>query len=258
MTFGDFEKKDRKRKREKEIEIVLDKIAPLFQPEGDRRILEFGSGDGYQIPYLRKLGNVIASDIYQSENIQKHCPDIDFVICNIKNAPFVSGSFDLVFANHVLEHIDNISDAFAELKRVGSNDCIYAFAVPTSLWLLLSVPAQFRNGLLKLYNRLLRRKISKPKGHSGAGIKGWRAFLPRGHGWRKNFFDCFNSFKMKNWHSLFYENGFKIVKVAPLLLYAPSELPIVPTTRFLVNQGIYSSAIFITRKVNEAQTYRTK
>ena len=243
-----LENRHRQRKRKIEMEIAIQRIGSSVGTIANRTILEFGSGDGYQIPYLRRLGNLVASDIYQSEKISENYPEVNFVICDIRNAPFVSGSFDLIFANHVLEHIEKITKAFSELQRIGKSDCVYIFTVPTGIWLLLSLPTQFYNGVRKLFNRIAKRRIPKPKGVTEVELKGWRRFLPRGHGWNKDFFDCFNSFRIKNWQNLFCENDFKVIEMTPLLLYAPSEFPIIPTTRFLVKKGIYSSAIFLMKK----------
>ena len=120
--------------------------------------------------------------------------------------------------------------------------------MPTNVWLLFSLPAQFYNGIRKLFNTKPKNRKARSRGDSDIEIKGWRRILPRGHGWRKDFFKCFNSFRIKNWHDLFCKNNFKVIKIAPLLLYAPSEFPIIPTTRFLAEKGIYSSAIFIMKK----------
>ena len=242
-----FEDRHRQRKRRKEIEIAVGRIASFVGPAKDVKVLEFGSGDGYQIPYLRKLGNLTASDIYKSEQISRNYSDVEFVTCDIRNTPFNTDSFNLIFSNHVLEHIRDITAAFAELKRIGNKECIYAFTVPTSTWLLLSMPAQCFNLVRRTLGKESKVKMSK-RGKMDSEAEKWPKFLPKGHGWRKNFFDCLSAFKIKNWHNLFCENGFKVIEMAPLLLYAPSEFPIVPTTRFLVKHGIYSSALFVLKK----------
>ena len=244
-----FEDRHRQRKRKKEIELAIDKIAVFVKPQENIKILEFGSGNGYQIPYLKKLGRVVASDIYKSEEISKNYLDIEFVTCDIRDTPFTSNSFDLIFSNHVLEHIRDITAAFAELKRIGNRECLYTFTVPTSTWLLLSIPAQCYNVLRRVLNKEPKNKVVKRERGDYTKVNGWPKFLPRGHGWRKNFFDCFRSFKLENWERLFCENGFKVTERAPLLLYAPSECPVVPTTTFLVDRGVYSSALFVLKKI---------
>jgi SAM-dependent methyltransferase len=251
-----FENRHRERKRWAEMEIIREKLMPFLE-RANRTIFEFGSGEGYQIPFLKKMGDLVTSDIYKSDRIKRLYPETKFVICDITNAPFASESFDFIFSNHVLEHIKNTKKAFAELKRIGKDGCIYAFTVPTAVWLLLSIPAQYHNGLRKLLNRTgvlnKAKRGNRAKGNEITAQKRkslWREFLPRGHGWRKNFFECFVSLRIRNWQKLFCENGFRILDRAPLLLYAPSEFPIIPTTKFLTSKGICSSAIFIMRKDN--------
>lgn len=247
-----FEARHRERKRKAEMEIIIEKLAPFVKDVDRPRILEFGSGDGYQIPYLKKLGSLVASDLYKNERVDKY-EDAEFVVCDIRNTPFMPNSFDIIFSNHVLEHIEDIQSAFKELRRIGKSRCIYAFAVPTNTWLLLSVPAQCHNALQRLFNKnfkegsgdIGRRRQART---DFTRLKGWRKFMPIGHGWRKDFFACFNSFKVKNWQRLFCESGFEIMESAPLLLYAPSEFPVIPTTKLLADRGLYSSAIFIMKK----------
>ncbi len=245
---GRLERMHRERKRKKEMEIAMGRLRPYLRRERRNRILEFGSGDGYQIPFLREFGDIVASDIRQDVAHAGRFRDMDFIVCDIRNAPFDSGNFDLVFANHVIEHIDGARQAFAELKRIGKGDCVYAFAVPTDIWLWVSLPAQFYNGVRKLFGRKPRGKKGGDGRTGGPAIRGWRSFFPRGHGWRKGFFDCLDSFRIKSWHSLFTQNGFEIMEVAPLLLYSASEFPVMPTTRFLAERGVCSSVMFIMRK----------
>ena len=243
-----FEDRHRERKRRKEMSLIIGELTPFIKSGKDSRILEFGSGDGYQIPYLKRLGTLVSSDIYKRGEIAKNHPDIEFVACDIANTPFPSENFDLIFSSHVLEHIKDIPNAFAELKRIGGKECVYAFTVPTSTWLLLSIPAQCCNRIRRLLNREPVIKADKRKREGKGDPKGFKNFFPVGHGWRNNFFECLNAFKIKNWQGLFVENGFDVIKRIPLLLYAPSEFPIIPTTSFLTRYGICSSAMFILRK----------
>jgi ubiquinone/menaquinone biosynthesis C-methylase UbiE len=258
------EKIHRKYKREKEISLIIERISNIKKftnlERKDVNILEFGSGDGFQIPYLRKIGTPIASDIYTSVDIRK-MKDVVFYECSITNTPFRDSQFDIIFSNHVIEHIENKQDAFKELKRIGTKDCIYAFSVPTPIWLLLSIPAQYYNKFKKILKPLYIFCKSKSDVHleeeNGVNsnftdkMKTKRFFsqiFPCGHGVYEKFVECYRSFKLKEWQRLFNDNGFYIEKIHPLLLYAPSELPIVPTTAFLNKHNIYSSVLFLLTK----------
>lgn len=74
---------------------------------GGLRVLNVGCG---QTTY--KAPNVVNLDLCPAENIQ--------VVCDLSKTPYPleSESFDLIIANHVLEHIPNWWECFKELTRV--------------------------------------------------------------------------------------------------------------------------------------------
>lgn len=256
----------RKRKRQMEIGIITETITNFLKRSSgliskNIDILEFGSGDGFQIPYLNDIGNTIASDIYTSDGI-KSLQDIKFVECSITRASFGDGQFDMIFSNHVIEHIDDITIAFREMQRIGKPSCTYAFSVPTNIWLLLSIPAQYYNKLRNVISMLSPRltnnsNVNRAKtNHSVGGgykvdskaTKFLRMALPGGHGVSSNFIECYRNFKIKNWQRLFSDNGFSVITVKPVLLYGPSEWPIIPTSRCKTN--LCSSVLFLMKKQN--------
>lgn len=251
----------RKHKRSIEVSLIVDIIADALQGNAARRngpvqVFEFGSGRGYQIPYLKTIGEVVASDLWTSDEI-KSMQDIRFVQCSITATGFDDGQFDVIFSNHVIEHLDNLPAAFLELKRIGRPDCLYAFSVPTNIWLMLTIPEQYRAKLRRLIG-------GKPQGSTPAsmprnadrapesGRKQRRPgtlrsqLLPSGHGIIADFGKCYTSFKVTNWSKLFRDNGFSLAAQKPLLLYGPSEWPIIPTTKNMC--GICSSVLFLLRK----------
>ena len=141
------EDKHRKLKRQIEARITLQLLSTVLKTDEEfnkrkPQILEFGCGNGFQIPYLRHLGNVTASDIYRSDKLPGNCI---FVNTDITNSPFNNYEFDVIFSNHVIEHIEDLESALAELMRIGKSSCIYAFSVPTNVWLVLSIPAYYDN-----------------------------------------------------------------------------------------------------------------
>jgi len=259
------EKKHRKHKRELEISLAIETITQLFKNDikGENiNILEFGSGNGFQISYLKQIGTVVASDIYISNDI-KNMKDVTFVECNITNTPFKEGQFDIVFSNHAIEHIEDTYSAFKELKRIGKRDCIYAFSVPTNIWLMLSIPARYYGRLRAISKMLLftslnsnmdkpaqdDKKKNKLKRKSKSINELLHMISPIGHGVHSGFIDCYSSFRIKRWHQLFSDNGFSIIKTQPLLLYAPSEWPIIPTTKQFNRFNICSSVLFLMKKL---------
>lgn len=254
------EKEHRRSKRQREIGLIVASIAQRLDPKShDRSILEFGTGDGFQIPYLKTLGSVVGSDVYTSEDLSK-VEGFEFVETSITESPFDARQFDLIFSNHVIEHIDPLPKAFSELQRIGKDDCLYAFSVPTNIWLLISIPGQYYNFGREVMRRLSGYEIDSKKAHQQAqkeresGPKKRRslfgkvakALFPEGHGVEKHYLRCYQSFKIRSWQQLFQDNGFEILETKPLLLYGPSQWPIIPIMK---NRGeICSSVLFLMSK----------
>lgn len=258
------EREHRKHKREMEIGIITEELSSILKSSSDYKnknidILEFGSGDGFQIPYLKRIGNVVASDIYTSNGI-KSLQHIEFVECGINHTPFNNGQFDIIFSNHVIEHIDDITNALRETQRIGKSSCIYAFSVPTNIWLLLSIPAQYYNKLKRVTSKLSSSpvnssKINKVKANrcpnkshktDSKFTEYIRFIMPKSHGVSSNFIECYRDFRIKRWQRLFSDNAFSIIKIKPLLLYGPSEWPIIPTLSCKTN--LCSSVLFLMKK----------
>ncbi|MEJ2719838.1 MAG: methyltransferase domain-containing protein [bacterium] len=110
-------------------------------------------------------------------------------------APFDDGQFDVVFSNHVIEHIDDVTGALREVRRIGAASCIYAF-----------------------------------------------------------FVDCYRNFKIAGWKRLFSDNGFSVIKIRPLLLYGPSNWPVIPVLNS--RKGICSSVLFLMKKQGQPDLAR--
>jgi ubiquinone/menaquinone biosynthesis C-methylase UbiE len=59
--------------------------------------------------FKKKYKSYISGDLYRK--------DVDKQF-NIEHIPFLDNSFDLVFASHVLEYVENDTQAISEIKRV--------------------------------------------------------------------------------------------------------------------------------------------
>jgi len=265
------EKLHRKHKRQLEISMAIDAIKNLQKnTQGkknckDVNVLEFGCGDGFQIPYLKQIGTVVASDVYRGD--LKDIQDIEFVKCDIINTPFEDGFFDVIYSNHVVEHVENLDEAFGELIRIGDDTCIYAFSVPTNIWLLLSLPAQYLSkaktflGLLwsKYFasnntNKppLIDINVNEVKNDKSRLEKLIELVAPSGHGVTESYIECYKNFRVESWYKLFSDNGFSIVETKPLLLYGPSEWPLIPISK--CKFGLSSSVLFLMVKRPTSQS----
>lgn len=235
-----------------EMDLIIGTMSDLIggdpaQGKKHIRVLEFGCGNGFQIPYLNKIGSVTASDVYTNDDI-KEMKGLDFHECSITNTPFRDSHFDVVFSNHVIEHIEDRDSAFREIKRIGAPDCIYAFSVPTNIWLLISIPALYFNRFKGFCRERLFGAPAAGNGNSGKGTGIMRRLLPGVHGEYADFFECYRSFVPGSWTRLFQNNGFSIIKMQPLLFYGPSEWPLLPTTGKFNRLKIFSSMLFLLRK----------
>ena len=247
----------RKKKREMEIKQVLHyyleyehAIKGQNTKHSPIKTLEFGSGEGSQLSYLSSYFDVIATDLYIPDFIKKERFN-NYVLSDIRETPFQDNYFDIIFSNHVLEHIKNYDKAFAELKRIGHDNTAYIFCVPTNLWLLLSIPAQYFNKAMKIYNKIVCNDSKSSEGNNNSEIankkKKFDYIKIKGHGVEQNFRECFNLFKVDSWHNLFVSNSFSVKLIKPLLLYSASDLPIIPIRK--VNSiHLCSSVMFILNK----------
>ena len=254
------EERHRRHKRQIEAKIMLRFLSDVFNVDEafkkrSPEILEFGCGDGFHVPYFQNLGNVTASDTYRSDKL---LGNVRFVQTKISDSPFKSREFDIIFSNHVIEHIENLESSFAELKRIGKSSCIYAFSVPTNVWLVLSIPAYYYNLIrfvfMKISGRISNRNIhanNKSHNYEKETTKWYKTIFyifPLGHGVIKNWIKCFNSFSIKSWKQLFSDNDFRVLYTKPLLLYGPSEWPLIPTMNPFEKFSIASSVLFIMKK----------
>jgi SAM-dependent methyltransferase len=262
-TSGEY--RHRQRKRKLEIARIVALIAAfggwnVADADADDEVLEFGCGSGAQIEELQRFGRVTATDVYRSAAFDD-LKQVKFVQCGIDATPFDDAQFDLLFSNHVIEHIENYPKAFAEMRRIGKPNCIYAFAVPTNLWLALSIPAGVYDKARKVLGFTPRYSreggwAEHPAAGAAPGSSGrtfLKRLLPDGHGVETDFGRCYEMFKISAWTKFFESYGFTISSVQPVMLYGPSQFPVIPTMR---NLGKFcSSVLFIMKYANphEAQ-----
>ena len=103
------------------VQIIEDFLAVL--PE-DPYVLEAGCGPGRESKIFRNKGiRVVGIDL--SEGLiavaRKHNPDVEYIIGDFRNMPFVDGIFDGVWSHASLVHfeqIQDVEDSLAEFYRV--------------------------------------------------------------------------------------------------------------------------------------------
>ncbi len=92
-------------------------------------VLDVGCQRGAYIFHLKNNTNVtdiVGVDISEVVISQAKAfqPDIKFVVGDISNLPFRSGSFDTVIASEILEHLSVLEPAVSELLRVAKEQVI--------------------------------------------------------------------------------------------------------------------------------------
>jgi len=101
------------------------------------RILNIGAATGRSSEWLGELGDVVSLE-YDVDccRLTRERTGLDIVEGTILDLPWESGSFDVVCAFDVIEHVENDAGGVAEMKRVCRKDGILFVTVPASplLW----------------------------------------------------------------------------------------------------------------------------
>src|SRR5581483_1639679 len=90
----------------------------------NKNVLEVGCGRGLLAKQLVKNNRLTACDIIIPENLKKSRDGVKYVEANIDSLPFRDADFDVVVSTHTLEHVQNISIAMSELRRVAKETII--------------------------------------------------------------------------------------------------------------------------------------
>ncbi len=100
--------------------IITTLLRPYLRPPA--RIIDVGSGGGAVAQALQEFGHVTACDIdVRCAASVARRPGMSFAYGTAEAIPFADGSFDLVTAFDVLEHLDDDVRALREMARVVSH-----------------------------------------------------------------------------------------------------------------------------------------
>lgn len=249
--------RERRRVRQLEAQLSVAYIRSRFggveQRIGKLNVLEFGCGAGYQIPALQALGSVTACDIFRDPDLTQ-AGSGRYLICDIARAPFVDGCFDVIYSNHVLEHVKDVAGALRELQRIGREGSIIAVSLPTPTWIVLSLPTQLLDKFLNLAHRVSpsrsrcgteMRSPEQPLENVLATKRPLARLLFHGHGQFPGFFEALRHFRAPAWRRLFERHDLRVLAEKPLLAYATARWPIIPVNTWMVRLGIVSSRLYI-------------
>jgi ubiquinone/menaquinone biosynthesis C-methylase UbiE len=101
----------------------------------NKNILEigFGTGDLLKLISLKNSSNVFVGIEISSiavHNLKKERPTLLLCCGSAENLPFLSNSFDVIIASHVLEHVERDESAVSEIARILKVAGIAIVAVP--------------------------------------------------------------------------------------------------------------------------------
>jgi ubiquinone/menaquinone biosynthesis C-methylase UbiE len=152
-----------------------------------RNVLEVGCGRGYLAGLLSADNQVTACDIVVSAKARVNHPRVKFVQGSIEKLPFGDRTFDVVVSTHTLEHVRNLGQAVAELRRVARDEVIvvvprqrpykYTFSLHTQFfpyeWSLHAALGHRQGATItRLGDWLYREPIAgQPRGSRGDGFR---------------------------------------------------------------------------------------
>ncbi len=108
------------RKRRLYVEAALRKHG-AGRPEPPARLLDLGCGDGNNLAWLSKFAQTAYGSDYNLVRLVRaraRNPAATIFAADILDFPAEPGSFDLIFFNHVIEHIPDDVAALAEVRRI--------------------------------------------------------------------------------------------------------------------------------------------
>lgn len=84
-----------------------------------KTVIDVGCGRGYLVDRLAEAGNrdVTGCDIVLDVSLQERT-GVSFRQAAVEHLPFEDGAFDTVVCTHTLEHVQDIQQALAELRRI--------------------------------------------------------------------------------------------------------------------------------------------
>lgn len=108
----------------------------LAEPQPTLRVLDAGCGTGRNLIEFGRLGD--ARGVDASPDAVQLClrRGIESVsVGRLESLPFPDGSFDLIFATDVIEHVDDDRAALSEMRRVCAPGGLLLATVPAYRWL---------------------------------------------------------------------------------------------------------------------------
>ena len=203
--------------RRAEIEI----LRPFFTPGS--RVLEIGGGSGYQARQIKEWGcSIFSIDLASRPLAVRYHPVVSYDGTNI---PAQSNSFDIIFSSNVLEHVGNLAELFAEVRRVARPDAVIVHVLPSVWWRIWTSVAHYAflvkalAGVRDAVPGIDIGSIPDRAKRQGALHLIRRALIAGPHGAYPSAFAEVYYFGARRWKRVFEENGFDVEKISPSGIY---------------------------------------
>lgn len=203
----------------------LKNVSRYFPESG--RVLDFGAGTGDQSVALKNMGyEVSALDVAGSDYSGETVFPVTFY--DGRTIPFEDSSFDFIFSSNVLEHVPDIENIHAELRRVLKPGGIMIHILPSASWRFWTTLTAFPCAPALALRTLAdpRMGANQPTLLKKALYKLWRAtrrlgspFIFARHGEWGNAFTELKTFGKTAWISYFRKQGYEILKYDTVSLF---------------------------------------
>lgn len=100
----------------------INEIKKIIPIDKNTKLLDVGCGNGFFSYYFEKICD--ATGIDYSEKMIKRNPAQKKYVMDATNMKFEDNSFDIVFCNAFLHHVDNVNRVIEEMKRVSKKHVV--------------------------------------------------------------------------------------------------------------------------------------
>lgn len=100
----------------------------------NKRVLDFGCGEGYGTNILRKIGSFVVGSDYDKETLykarKKYGPDINLVVSDCLQNCFKDNLFDVVVSFEVIEHVKDIDTYLHAVCKLLKGEGVFYLSTP--------------------------------------------------------------------------------------------------------------------------------
>lgn len=227
----------------------FEEVVHFFQDNAPQsRVLEIGSGTGFQLGLLKKHFRQAEGIEIAGSNYRK-VRDVGITEYDGLHIPFEDNSFEVVFSSNTLEHVVDLTAFENEIKRVLTVNGICIHIIPSHTWKWWSILFHYPM-LLKTVQTFFERKKNDPllqqTGRLSVRKKSifgllFNVVFPPLHGERGNRFSEIYYLHPCWWKKHFDSNGWQVLTCAPTGVYYSGYFIATGANRKLLSKWMGSS-----------------